>query len=44
VGRAPTRGKLLVFWGEVVYMTHIFILNEILERNKIYILVGTLLG
>jgi hypothetical protein len=44
---APPRGG--VYWssggGEtVVYMRGIFILDEILKQDKIYILVGALLG
>jgi hypothetical protein len=44
VGSDP-RGALLVLWeARVVCMRYIFILNEIWTQDKIYILVGTLLG
>jgi hypothetical protein len=43
--RAAPRGALLVLWGtRVVCMRDIFILKEILTRDKIFILAGTWIG
>jgi hypothetical protein len=45
VGCIPQVGHRLSSGGEqVVYMMDIFILNEIWVQDKIYILVGSLLG
>jgi hypothetical protein len=42
----PPRGEGLLFFGggRVLCMRDIFVLNEILTGDKIYILVSTLLG
>jgi hypothetical protein len=44
VGRAPTQDSAVSPLVGDVSMTVTFILNEIWERYKIYIFVGTLLG
>jgi hypothetical protein len=44
VRRAHAGGAVSPLGRKVVYMTDIFILNDIWAQDKIYILVGTLLG
>jgi hypothetical protein len=44
VGRAPQGGVVGPLDGGVISMRDIFILNKIWAQDKIYILVGTLLG
>jgi hypothetical protein len=45
VGHAPSpRRALLVLWGASFLYEGIFIFSEIWAQNKVYLLVGTLLG